>query len=335
MRVIGLSCAVPANRVSSSDFLSHFNQETVEKIVENTGIQERRLVRNFGCTSDLCLAAAEELFQQTLFPKESVDAVVFVSQTTDYFVPATSCIVQSKLGLPETVFTFDVNQGCTGYTDGLIIAQGLLRGLGMKCVLLLVGDTPSRGVNPDDQGTAMLFGDAGAATLLEATDTPFHHVVGTDGTGALVIHSRIGYRNGLAMSNPMPTHEDLAVNIDGAKVYEFTIDRVPGMVKELMKKVNWSVDQVGAFVFHQANQYIMRNLARMTKIPMDKLPISLDEFGNTSSASIPLTMVTRMADLLKNPTKLVLVGFGVGLAWSAVALEWRDAHVCPLVELDC
>ena len=335
MRVIGLACAVPANKVSSSDFISNFGQETVEKIVTNTGIRERRIVRNFGCTSDLCLAAAEELFAQTQVPKESVDAVIFVSQTPDYFIPATSGVIQAKLGLPKTVFTFDVNQGCTGYTDGLIIAQGLLRGLNMKHVLLLAGDTPSRIVASGDQGTAMLFGDAGSATLLEASDDLFYHVAGTDGTGALVIHQKLGYRNGLDMKNPMPPIEDLPVSIDGAIVYEFTIDRVPDMVKKIMKTVNWSVDQVDAFVFHQANQYIMRNLARMTRIPMDKLPVSLDEYGNTSSASTPLTMVTRLSELLKNPAKLVLVGFGVGLAWSAVALEWCDGKICPLIELEC
>jgi len=335
MRINSLACAVPVNKVFSTDYVSVFGEETVEKIVVNTGIKERRVVRSGGCTSDLCIAAAKALFEKTGVSRDSVEAIVFISQSPDYLVPATSGIIQAELQLPETVFAFDVNQGCTGFTDGLIIAQSLLKGLGMKRVLLLAGDTPSKTVDPNDQGTVMLFGDAGSATLIEASDDPFHYIAGTDGTGAMVIHQKIGYRNGLDVAKPMPPISQLSVNLDGAKVYEFTIDRVPDMTKELMKKSSWSVEEIDAFVFHQANQYIMRNLARMSKIPMPKLPVSLDEFGNTSSASIPLTMVTRMQDTLEKSAKLVLVGFGVGLAWSAVALEWNNGIICPLVELEC
>ena len=344
MKILGISCCVPKNKADSSAFVSRFGEELVERVVANTGVKERRFIRSEQsetCTSDLCVAAAEELFKQTGVPKDSVDAVVFVTQSPDYYIlPATCGIIQERLGLPTSVLSFDVNQGCTGYTHGLLISQGLLSGLGMKRVLLLVGDTPSKTLNPDDQGGVMLFGDAGAATLLEASNEPFHFVAGTDGAGALIIHAPLGSRNGLRLDRPMPDRSSLITHLDGAKVYEFTIERVPPMVNEILTKSGWSVNDVDAFVFHQANQYIMRNLARLMKIPMSKLPISLDEFGNTSSASIPLTMVTRMWEnvprpVVAEPTKLVLVGFGVGLAWSAVCVNWQDGIICPLIEMEC
>ncbi len=333
MKILGIACCVPKTKIDASAFIPRFGEELVERIVTNTGIKERRASSLETCTSDLCVAAAERLFEQTGVPKDSVDALIFLSQGPDYSIPATSGIIQDRLGLPTTVFAFDVNQGCTGYTDGLIISQGLLNGLGMKRILLLMGDTPSKSLDPNDQGTVMLFGDAGSATLLEASKDPFRFVAGTDGSGAMIIRADFGVRNGLHVTRPMPDISSLFTRIDGAKVYEFTIDRVPPMVKEILAKTEWSIDETDAFVFHQANLYIMRNLARMMKVPMEKLPVSLDEFGNTSSASIPLTMVTRMRERLEQPAKLVLVGFGVGLAWSAVSVEWEGGTICPLIEM--
>ena len=339
MKILGISCCVPKNKVDSSAFVPRFGEELVERIVTNTGIKERRIARPETCTSDLCVAAAEQLFEQTGVPKDSVDALVFLSQTPDYLIPATSGVIQDRLGLPTSVFAFDVNQGCTGYTDGLMISQGLLNGLGMKRILLLMGDTLSKIVDPNDQGVAMLFGDAGSATLLEASKEPFHFVAGTDGSGADIIHQKISYRNGLHIDCPVPEISTLTIKIHGAKVYEFTIERIPPMVNQILTESGWIVDEVDAFVLHQANQYIMRNLARMMKIPMSKVPISLDEFGNTSSGSIPLTMVTRLQNELRpvvaEPTKLVFVGFGVGLAWSAVCVNWQDGIICPLIEMEC
>jgi 3-oxoacyl-[acyl-carrier-protein] synthase-3 len=342
MKILGIACCVPKNNIDTFSFFKRFGKESVERVVANIGVKERRIAKSGMCTSDLCVTASEYLFSKTGIDKDTIDCIIFVSQTSDYLIPATSGIIQKQLGLSEKVFTFDVNQGCTGYTDGLIIAQGLLHGLQMKRILLLAGDTISKMLDPNDQGTAMLFGDAGSATLLESTYATsssdsrqdFCFISGTDGGGADVIMQKIGYRNGFHVNHSISNISDLFVKIDGAKVYEFTIDRVPIMIKELLDKTGWSIDETDSFIFHQANKYIIRNLARITKIPMDKVPICLDEFGNTSSASIPLTMVTRLQERLTCPAKLVLVGFGVGLAWSAVALEWENGIICPLIEME-
>jgi 3-oxoacyl-[acyl-carrier-protein] synthase-3 len=243
--------------------------------------------------------------------------------------------LQHRLGLSQNIITLDVNHGCTAYTDGLILAQSLLKGLGLRKVLLLVGDTLSKIVSPNDQGTALLFGDAGSATLLENSDDPFYYVAGRDGAGSMFLYQNIGYRNGLHVNKCIDTKNDLIFHMDGLKVYGFTIDCVPKMTRELLEKTGWSFDSVDYFLLHQANLFMVQNLARMVKIPIGKVPIGIEKFGNTSGTTIPLLFVDQMRDKLRYGSKLVLEGFGIGLAWAAVAVEWQDGIICPLIEIDC
>jgi 3-oxoacyl-[acyl-carrier-protein] synthase-3 len=334
MRILGISCAVPTHAKHSDEFTPVLGEETVKKIVANTGVIERRHVKS-GCTSDLVTAAAEELFEETNVDKETIDALIFVTQTLDYLTPATSGILQHRLGLSQNIIALDVNHGCTAYTDGLILAQSLLKGLGLRKVLLLVGDTLSKIVSPQDQGTALLFGDAGSATLLENSDDPFYYVAGRDGAGSMFLCQNIGYRNGLHIKNQVDSKNDLVFHMDGLKVYGFTIDCVPKMTKELLEQTGWSLDSVDYFLFHQANLFMIRNLAKIIKIPFEKVPIGIENFGNTSGTTIPLLFVDQMCDKLNYGSKLVLEGFGIGLAWAAVAVEWKDGIICPLVEFHC
>jgi 3-oxoacyl-[acyl-carrier-protein] synthase-3 len=334
MKILGISCAVPTNMIHSDEFIPTFGEEVVKKIVANTGVIERRHVKS-GCTSDLVVAAAERLFEETHIEKETIDAIIFVTQTPDYLTPATSGILQHRLGLSQNIITLDVNHGCTGYTDGLILAQSLLKGLGLRKVLLLVGDTLSKIVSPNDQGTALLFGDAGSATLIENSDDPFYYVAGRDGAGSMFLYQNIGYRNGLHVNKNIDSKKELIFHMDGLKVYGFTIDCVPKMTKELLEKTGWSFESVDYFLLHQANLFMVRNLARIVKIPSEKVPIGIEKFGNTSGTTIPMLFVNQMYDKLRNGSKLILEGFGIGLAWAAVALEWKDGIICPLVEIDC
>lgn len=332
MRISGIAAAVPSRCVRATDSIGQFDEETVQKITANTGVHARRVSSDDLCTSDLCVEAAERLLTTMAIDRESIDALLFVSQTADYVIPATSPLLQVRLGLTNRTFTLDLNQGCTGFTDGLLVAHSLMRGLGFKRVLLLCGDTPSKTMDPEDQGVALLFGDAAAATLLEEDKKDILFSAGTDGEGSDYIGQKIGYRSGMS-TKKAPLIKDIAVKLEGAEIFSFTIKRVPPMVKEAMVKADWSVDDVDQFIFHQANSFIINYLARKLRIPADKCPVSLDEFGNTSSASIPLTIVTRIAENLTSPQKLVLVGFGVGLAWSAIAIETDGVTICPLVEV--
>ncbi len=277
--------------------------------------------------------AAEELIKSLHIARESIDCLIFVSQTADYMIPATSPMMQARLGLKEATFTLDLNQGCTGYTDGLIVAESVMKGMGFQKVLLLVGDTLSKITDPSDKGTSLLFGDGAAATIIENDENEIHFVTGSDGSGNLYIHQEVGYRNGLSSSSRIkPT--DMNLVLDGAQIFNFTIKRVPPMVKELLSRRGWQPSDVDSFVFHQANSFIIKYLAKKMKLDVNKqVPLSLDRFGNTSSASIPITLVTEMKEQLATPMKLVLVGFGVGLAWSSVAFESDEVTICPLLEI--
>jgi len=335
MRILGISCAVPKNRIHFSSYFSTFGQETIEKIVRNIGVQERRQICGDSCTSDLVIAAAEQLFTATGVDKDTIDAVLFVTQTPDYLMPATSGIIQHRLELRRDIITMDVNHGCSGYVDGLILAQGLLKGLGLQRVLLLAGDTLTKTTNPNDPGTMLLFGDAGSATLLEQSDAPFIYVVGRDGAGAMLLHQKIGYRNGLDVKNNMPNQDHLFFQMNGLKVYGFTLDCVPKMTTQLLNISHWTIDSTNYFIYHQANVYMLKQLARKSKIPMDKVPISMDLFGNSASATIPLTIVSQLKNKIFSGSKLVLIAFGVGLAWASTTIEWENGVICPLVEIDC
>ncbi|MDR2346634.1 MAG: ketoacyl-ACP synthase III [Planctomycetaceae bacterium] len=334
MRILGISCAVPTNTIHADEFNQTFGEKIVKKIVDNIGFTERRHVKS-GCTSDLVTAAAERLFDETNVNKETIDAIIFVTQTPDYLTPATSGILQHRLGLSQNIITLDVNHGCTGYTDGLILAQSLLKGLGLRKVLLLVGDTLSKITSPLDQSTALLMGDAGSATLIENSDDPFYYAAGRDGTGSMFLYQNIGYRNGLHINNQIDVKNDLMFHMDGLQVYAFTIDCVPKMTQEILEKTGWSFDSVDYFLLHQANLFMIQNLARKVKMPPEKVPIGMEKFGNTSGTTIPMLFVNQIRDKLRYGSKLILEGFGIGLAWAVVAIEWQDTIICPLVEIDC
>lgn len=334
MRILGLSCAVPRHISQASDHYELLGKETVDRIINNIGVQTRRTVVS-GCTSDLCAAAAENLFEKINIDRNSIEAIVYITQTADFLAPGTSGILQARLNLSNDVLAFDINRGCPGFCDGFLIAQSLLQGLGLKRVLLLVGDTPSLRFSPSNQGAAPLFGDAGSATILEASSDSFSYIFGTDGSGAMAIHCPVGYRKGLRPNEEIRNNEQ-AYEMDGIKVYEFTIERVPAMIRNLLTKAKWNKDDVDAFLFHQANRYIIQNLSRLNRIPLEKVPLSIEEFGNTSCASIPLTIVSRLREFLTKPQKLLMLGFGTGLAWTGIAWNWDpQTIVCPLLEIDC
>ena len=350
MRIAGISCAVPTNVITSEAFVPRFGREAVNKVIANIGVAERRHVDKGGCASDLAAAAAERLFDDLHTDRSTIDAIIFATQTPDYLVPATSRILQDRLKLPRHLMALDINLGCSGFTDGLILGHSLLKGLALRNVLLLVGDTASKMISHEDQSTALLFGDAVSATLLEASDAPFFYVMGGDGSGASTLIQKFGYRQGLG-TRPLDTtqtdiaqaappysdqkHSDFTIQMDSLRVFGFTIECVPKMVKEIFEQTGWTQATTDFFIFHQANTFMLKKLAQLSKIPMEKLPIGMEKFGNTAGASIPLTLVTQLFDRLQESTRLALFGFGIGLAWSAVALEWKDGILCPLVEIDC
>jgi len=343
VRIAGVAAAVPSQSRTLADDAKVFGQEEVEKVAASTGVRQRRISSDL-CTSDYCLAAAEELLKRREGLREEIDALIFISQTPDYPLPATSCCLQDRLGLSKSCASFDVNLGCSGYVYGLWLASSLLGSGAANKVLLLVGDTSYRLCSPQDRSVALLFGDAGTATILERDPdaAPAHFILGTDGRGArhLMIEAGASRR----VSDDEARHRveceggnwrapaDLFMN--GAEIFTFTLKVVPGLMKGLFELAGTSPEELDAYVFHQANKFMLEHLAKRMKLPSEKVVLAMHEYGNTSSASIPMAMVTHLREKLQSgPQKLAMAGFGVGFSWAGAILECGPLDVPELIEL--
>lgn len=336
VRIKGIACAVPPTIQEVSSLYGAFGADNIDKIIGSTGVERRHVVTT-ECSSDLCLSAAERLIADMGIDKDSIDTLVFVSQTHDYILPATACVLQERLGLSMHTAAFDVAMGCSGYVYGLWTAASLLSGGGSKRALLLVGDTISKVVSPADRSVAALFGDAGTATILDyeegVPDIPF--VLGTDGRGAqnLVIPSG-GFRDRSGASTHTSEENvrgayDLYMN--GAEIFAFTLARVPSLVNALHDANLGGAEAIDKYVFHQANRFMLQHLAKRMKLDGEKVVLDVTDVGNTSCASIPLAISLDQGG--KGAAvfgRFMLAGFGVGYSWAGCVAEFDKMWVSPL-----
>ena len=349
IRLSGVASAVPEPTRSADDLAALFGPEEAGKIVESVGVQTRHIAGDSTCTSDLCLAAANRLLDQLDWSRDSIDALILVTQTPDYVLPATACSLHHRLGLGTQCLAFDVNQGCSGYVYGLAIMSRLLGAGTVTRALLLTGDTLSRVVSPVDRAAAPLFGDAGSATCLEFCEgaPPMFFDLGTNGAGVEHLLTRAGgFRTQRSPATTRRTERengnirsDSDLFMDGAEVFMFTLSAVPGLIKRTLQGAGWERDDVDAFVLHQANAFMLRHLRKRLKLTPEQFVIALSKYGNTASASIPLAMSDSWSsNSPTGPMKLVLGGFGTGWSWAGVALEC-DGVVLPEViivpDADC
>lgn len=312
---------LPEEVLDNAGLENRFPDFPAQKILAKTGIERRHLAGPRTCASDLALAAAERLFQPEGIDRLSVDALIFCTQTPDYWLPATACLLQDRLGLTTGVAAFDFNLGCSGYVYGLGLAKGLIETHQAKRVLLLTGDTYSKLLAEDDRGVRALFGDAASATLIDAMEGnepaigPFAY--GTDGRGAAHLQVAVGgFRNPVAGGLPRLT-------MNGPEVFNFTLDVVPSMVRTLLERSGLRIDDIDLFVFHQANAYMLQHLQRKLSIPDERFSLRVSHCGNTVSSSIPIALREEQREGRLQPgMRLMLVGFGVGLSWGATLLKW-------------
>ena len=318
VRIAGIASAVPELSCENTTAANQFGEAETKKLCASIGVQRRRVAPSDVCASDLCLDAAKRLMSQVGWQPDTIDGLIFVSQTPDYRLPATSCVLHARLGLASNCAAFDVGLGCSGYVYGLWQAAQLANSLDGR-VLLLVGDTINKIVSPQDRATALLFGDAGSATAVEAANgtEPWRFVLGTDGTGWPHLLANGGLREDLQGTSP--ANEDLHLN--GGEVFTFALRRVPQLIADTLAAADWTMDEVDAVVMHQANEFMLRHLAKRADIPPDKFVLALSEFGNTSCASIPLAITDCLrSDLELNNRRMLMVGFGVGWSWGAAAI---------------
>ena len=339
VRIAGIAAGVPKrvkNNLIDEENIS--KEYTPEDYVKTTGVIERHVSKTL-CTSDLCYEAAEKLISELQWDKSEIGALVFVSQTADYILPATSCILQDRLGLSKECYATDCALGCSGWVYGLSQVMGLICTGEIKKALLLVGDAKKRAEGPSDP----LFGSAGTATAVEysegAKDFLFHF--GTDGSGYdAIITPDGGSRNQVSPKSfeyeeiEGKMYNRMMTRMNGMDVFSFAISTAPKSVKRLAEHFEFNYQDADYFVFHQANMKINNMIIKKLKLEETKVPTCMSHYGNTSSASIPLTIVTRLQEKLNNPTKFVCCGFGVGLSWGTVAFETENIVVPEVVLVD-
>jgi len=345
IRIKGLAACVPSYREDNKTLQLFNNEEESARFIDTTGIEFRHMVKDSGlCSSDLCYEAAEKLIAELNWVKEEIDCLIFVSQTPDYILPATSCILQNRLGLPIDCYAMDISLGCSGWVYGLSSIASLLSSGSMKKGLLLVGDTTTVTKSSRDKSTYPLFGDAGTATAIEfeegAEGIRFHF--GTDGKGAeAIIIPDGGFRNFYNEKSleyveiePGIFRNRLQSILDGPNVFIFGITKGPRSVNKLMEHFQLSKEDTDYFVFHQANLIMNEKIRTKLKIEPEKVPYCLNEYGNTSSSSIPLTIVSQLSNQLKGPKKnIVACAFGVGLSWASAAFETENLVCPPVIEI--
>jgi len=340
VKICGFSACVPKH-IEENASLPLFNGEEANKFISTTGIERRRKADSNICTSDLCVSAAETLISALCWDKEDISIVVFVTQSPDYLLPATSPIIQDRLGLSKNCYTLDISLGCSGWVYGMSVAAGLLTKLvGGGKALLLTGDT-SRGSSAEDKSTYPLFGDGGTVTALEYAEDSEHMLfsMNSDGSGykAIIINDGgYGARNPFSSSTlDMVVRGDgivsnnLHVVLDGMDVFSFGIREAPKSVNGLIERFNLNKDIIDYFIFHQANLFMNEQIRKKLKLPAEKVPYSLKDFGNTSSATIPLTLATQLNNELQGKKlQHIACGFGVGLSWGSMYFT-TDRVVCP------
>jgi 3-oxoacyl-[acyl-carrier-protein] synthase-3 len=339
----GISCCVPKNTEYNRD-LSLLSKEEIEKFIDATGVEERRIVPQEICTSDLCCEAAEKLIKDLKWNKEEIEILVFVTQTADYILPVSATILQDRLGLSTNCISFDVPLGCSGYVYGMSIIASMMKAAGIKKGILLAGDTISKIISKTDKSTLPLFGDAGSATALEFSDNSKEFIfdLGSDGSGFNVIMIPDGGSRNRINSNSLQTNEitkgikrsSCDLILDGLDVFSFGISQGPKTVNNLLNRFEIDRESIDYFVFHQANMMMNKMIAKKLKLSLDKVPFSLKNFGNTSSATIPLTIVTELKEQLLNKSATILMcGFGVGLSWGSMLVKDCKIDCLELIEI--
>ena len=342
VRIAGISAGVPQHVERNEGDNIQSNDYDAAAYVELTGVLERHFSKHL-TTSDLSYAAAERLISDLKWDKEEIEVLIFVSQTADYRLPATSCILQDKLGLNKECITLDISLGCSGWVYGISTALSMIATGQIKKALVLAGDAKGTikipGTKPDP-----LFGHAGTATALEYRygENGFKFHLGVDGSGYdAIIQPDGGARNPTTIESFEIQEVDgkktcnLFTHMKGMDVFAFGITAAPKSIKKLAQRFEFDYLDADYFVFHQANMKMNNQIIKKLKLDPIKVPSCMLNFGNTSSASIPLTIVTQLKGKFENkPTKFICCGFGVGLSWGTVAFSTNDIVISELVEVE-
>lgn len=325
-----VSYYLPFQQLTNDIISGEFPEWGIEKISSKTGINCRRISAADEFSSDMAVHAAEKLFVEHNIDKNSIDFLLFCTQSPDYFLPTTACILQDRLGLKTSIGALDFNLGCSGFVYGLGLAKSLVVAGMAKNVLLITSETYSKFIHPKDKSNRTIFGDAAAATLISAESGEFeigNFVYGTDGAGA----ENLIVKNG-GMRHPIESAEDFGDDygnisnnnnlfMNGAEIFNFTSESIPKLTNEILSKSDLTLDEIDMFIFHQANKYMLNHLRKKIGIDPEKFFISMEHCGNTVSSTIPIAISDALTqNNLNNVRNIILEGFGVGYSWAACNL---------------
>lgn len=327
----GISCYLPEKILSNEDLLKDFPEWSVDKVASKIGITQRHIAGENETASDMAVAAAEKLFNEFNFDRSKIDFILFCTQSPDYFLPATACIIQERLGLSTEAGALDFNQGCSGFVYGLSLAKGLIISGTSKNILLITSETYSKHIHPRDKSNRTIFGDAAAATLI-STDG-FAEILGfslgTDGRGAKNLIVKTGGMRTREMKKDLVSDEggnpicsdNLFMN--GTEILSFTLDTVPVLVEKTLTVNFLKQEEIDLFVFHQANRYMMEFLRKKLKIEPERFYYCMEKTGNTVSSTIPIALKEAITSgNIKAGTRIMIAGFGVGYSWGGNILRF-------------
>lgn len=325
-----ISYHLPEKVLTNEDLVSEFPEWSVQKVANKVGIAQRHISAQEETAGDMAVKAAEKLFEEYSIDKKFIDFVVLCTQSPDYFLPSTACVIQSRLGLSMSCGAFDINLGCSGYEYGLAIAKGFVVSGIAKNVLLLTAETYTKYIHPKDKGNRTIFGDGATATLIstEGFAEIGEFSLGTNGQGAENLIVKTGASrcfeklNDLSFDENNTPHSSDHLFMDGKAIFDFTSDAVPLMVEDTLAKNSLSQENVDLVVFHQANKYMINYLRKLLDIDKERFFIFLENVGNTVSSTIPIALYEAIkADKLHG--NVLIAGFGVGFSWGATILKCK------------
>lgn len=343
--ITAMAGAVPNHVIENLKYTEFFPEDQVKEVLEKVGIYERRFADEKTCSSDLCFAAAQKLIIDNNIDRDEIDLLVFISQTQDYRMPATSITLQHRLGLNNSCIAFDLNLGCSAFIYGMSVVYSMMQTDSLRKALILDGETRSKVYSSRDRRSAFIFGDGGVAALVER-DEKFSETIlslNSDGSRAdLIMIKAGGYRH---MSTPETLREKVVDGygnmrsdeqgyMKGGDVFNFVIREIPRDIKKTIAEAGKTVEDIDYFCFHQANNFINSYIAKKMKLDVNKIPHTIEKYGNTSSVSVPLTIISELKGKMDGQKTLMMSAFGVGMTWATGIVSFADTKISDIVEVE-